>query len=40
VQAKYDGALLVDDAVFDQLKNALPPLARYYERERSRLVVR
>ncbi len=37
VQAKYDGALQMQDGVFDQLKNALPPLARYYERERFRL---
>lgn len=37
VQAKYDGTLQAHDAVFDQLKSALPPLARYYERERSRL---
>lgn len=37
VQAKYDGTLRAHDAVFDQLKSALPPLARYYERERSRL---
>ncbi|OCP02833.1 MULTISPECIES: CHASE2 domain-containing protein [unclassified Ensifer] len=37
VQAKYDGALRVHDVIFDQLKGTLPPLARYYERERSRL---
>ncbi|HEV7308557.1 CHASE2 domain-containing protein [Ensifer sp.] len=37
VRAKYDGDLRVHDVIFDQLKSALPPLARYYERERSRL---
>ncbi|HEV7317397.1 MAG TPA: CHASE2 domain-containing protein [Ensifer sp.] len=37
VQAKYDGALRVHDVVFDRMKSALPSLARYYERERSRL---
>lgn len=37
LHAKYDGTLQVHDVIFDQLKSALPPLARYYERERSRL---
>ncbi|MEJ7013456.1 adenylate cyclase CyaK [Sinorhizobium meliloti] len=34
---KYSGEIAADDGLFDELKAALPPLARYYERERERL---
>ncbi len=37
LEAKYDGKLKARDVIFDKLKSALPPLARYYERERSKL---
>ncbi|RVJ75181.1 adenylate cyclase CyaK [Sinorhizobium meliloti] len=35
---KYSGEIAADDGLFDELKAALPPLARYYERERERLL--
>ena len=35
---KYSGEIASDDGLFDELKAALPPLARYYERERERLL--
>ncbi|ODR88664.1 CHASE2 domain-containing protein [Sinorhizobium alkalisoli] len=38
LEAKYRGEITVDDGLFDELKTALPSLARYYESERGRLV--
>ncbi|MFQ6184130.1 CHASE2 domain-containing protein [Sinorhizobium meliloti] len=35
---KYSGEIAADDGLFDELKATLPPLARYYERERERLL--
>lgn len=37
LEAKYGANLKVDDVIFDQMKSAIPALARYYEGERARL---
>ncbi|WP_373414331.1 CHASE2 domain-containing protein [Ensifer aridi] len=37
IEAKYNGAITVDDGLFDELKKELPALEHYYERDRERL---